>query len=136
MGCMGGGDVCSVRAMEGSFPVLSHRICKGPLICLSGNTAARGPHTIMRTVARRCCGIGTGIRHNMRFLSKRTARLRRTTHHAIRHFLGTHSRHRVIFAHNAARDVGLITSYFKRTFVRRNSRIVIDRVRRRTGVID
>lgn len=140
---MGGDDVLTPlpvkrklkRELQTSFPVLSHRMCNGPLICLSGNTAARGPHRMMGTVASRCCSIGTGIRHKIRFLSRRTARLRRTSHRAIEHFVGTHDAGRVIFAHNAARDVGLLISDFNRRFVRRKSRIVLSIVRRRDGVI-
>lgn len=131
----GWSTVCSVRGVERSFPVLSQRICKGPLVCLSGKTAARGPHRIIRTVASRCCSIGTGIRHNIRFLSRRTARLRRTSHRAMHHFVGTHDDGRVIFAQNAARDVGLLTSSFTSDRVGRNSRIVISIVRRRDGVM-
>lgn len=129
------GGVCSVGRMETSFPVLSEAMCSGPLICLSGTTAARGPLYILSTVHSRCLGMGTGIRHNIRCLSRRTASLRRTTHRAIHGFVGTPGIRRIVFAHNAARDLGLIISSFYSTFVDRNSRIVVSAVRRRSGVI-
>lgn len=124
-----------VRGVHRSFPVLDHAMCNGPLICLSGNTAARGPHLIVSSVMSRCCSIGTGMRQKIRFLSRRTARLRRTSHRAMHRFVGTHDAHRIVFAHKAARDVGLVISDFNRRFVRRNSRIVISIVRRRDGVM-
>lgn len=125
----------SVRGVHRSFPVLDHAICNGPLICFSGNTAARGPHLIISTLMSRCCSIGTGIRHKIRCLSRRTARLRRTSHRAMHRFVGTHDADRIIFAQKAARDVGLLISDFNSRFVRRKSRIVLSMVRRRDGVI-
>lgn len=103
------------------------------MICLSDTTATREPRSIVGSRVRFCGGYGTGPLHKLCSLNFGTARYCRRSHRAIEGFVGTESRHRVVFAHGTARDLGLITCDCKVGFLGGNSRVLIAMVRRRDG---